>query len=66
MVVVEAVCLIGKRIEVATIAEWVENDTLLRAVQALGVDYVQGFGIHKPELIEVEAMGLQLRSVNRA
>lgn len=53
MVVVEAVSLIGRRIELTTIAEWVENDTILRAVQSLGIDYAQGFGIHKPELIEV-------------
>jgi EAL domain-containing protein (putative c-di-GMP-specific phosphodiesterase class I) len=52
MVVVEAVSLIGRRIELTTIAEWVENDTILRAVKSLGIDYAQGFGIHKPELIE--------------
>jgi diguanylate cyclase (GGDEF)-like protein len=53
MVVVEAVSLIGKRVNVRTIAEWVENDTILRAVRALEIDYAQGFGIHKPEIIEV-------------
>jgi EAL domain-containing protein (putative c-di-GMP-specific phosphodiesterase class I) len=52
-VVVEAVSLIGRRVELITIAEWVENDTILRAVRSLGIDYAQGFGIHKPELIEI-------------
>ena len=52
-VVVEAVSLIGRRINMTTIAEWVENDTILRSVQSLGIDYAQGFGIHKPEIIEV-------------
>ena len=31
-----------------TIAEFVENDQIRDALQAIGVDYVQGFGIHKP------------------
>lgn len=55
MVVVEAVSLIGRRVELTTIAEWVENDTILRAVQSLGIDYAQGYGIHKPELIEINS-----------
>jgi diguanylate cyclase (GGDEF)-like protein len=53
MVVVEAVSLIGKRVDMTTIAEWVENDTILRAVRALEIDFAQGFGVHKPEIIEV-------------
>ena len=52
-VVVEAVSLIGKRIDMLTIAEWVENDEILDAVLKLEIDYAQGFGIHKPEIIEV-------------
>ena len=36
---------------IATIAEWVEDETLLNAIEALGIDYGQGFGIQKPELI---------------
>ena len=53
MVVVEAVSLIGKRIDMLTIAEWVEDDEILEAVRSLGIDYAQGFGIHKPTIIEI-------------
>ncbi len=52
-VVVEAVSLIGKRARIATIAEWVENDALLEAVRSMGIDFAQGFGIHKPEIIDL-------------
>ena len=31
-----------------TIAEFVENDEILHVLQDIGVDYAQGFGIHKP------------------
>ncbi len=31
-----------------TIAEFVENDQIRDVLQAIGVDYAQGFGIHKP------------------
>lgn len=54
MIVVEAVSLIGKRASMMTIAEWVEDDTILRAVRAFEIDYAQGFGVHKPEIIEVD------------
>lgn len=52
-VVVEAVGLIGQRMNIATIAEWVESDAILKAVQSLGIDYGQGFGISMPELIDM-------------
>jgi len=51
-VVVEAVRLIGDRVNMATIAEWVENDAVLAEIKLLGIDYAQGFGIHRPEMLE--------------
>ncbi len=51
-VVVEAVSLIGKRIDMLTIAEWVENQAILDSIQELGIDYAQGFHLHKPEIIK--------------
>ncbi len=45
---------LGKR----TIAEYVENDRVLAQVREIGLDYVQGFGIHRPlplAKLEVEA-----------
>ncbi len=35
-----------------TIAEHTENDAIFTALRDLGVDYAQGFGIHRPEPIE--------------
>lgn len=46
--VVEAVVLVARRRGIHTIAEFVENEEIVRHLSELGVDYVQGFGIHKP------------------
>jgi EAL domain-containing protein (putative c-di-GMP-specific phosphodiesterase class I) len=35
-----------------TVAEWVETDAILQTLQALGVDYAQGYGIGKPQPLE--------------
>jgi len=32
-----------------TIAEFVENEQILKKLQEIGVDYGQGYYIHKPE-----------------
>jgi EAL domain-containing protein (putative c-di-GMP-specific phosphodiesterase class I) len=32
-----------------TIAEFVENDAILVKLREIGVDFAQGFGLHKPE-----------------
>ena len=43
---------IGAVMGMATIAEFVENDEILKLLQEIGVDYVQGFGIARPRPIE--------------
>jgi EAL domain-containing protein (putative c-di-GMP-specific phosphodiesterase class I) len=35
-----------------TIAEHTENDAIFSALRDLGVDFAQGYGIHRPEPIE--------------
>ena len=35
-----------------TVAEYVENDEILKMLQEIGVDYVQGWGIEKPMMLE--------------
>lgn len=42
---------VAHAIGIKTVAEFVENKTVLDAVTELGVDYLQGFGIHRPEEI---------------
>ncbi len=43
---------IGQVFGMQTVAEFVENESIRQKVQALGVDLVQGYGIHKPEPFE--------------
>ena len=46
---VSAINAIGHVMEIKTIAEFVENDRIHAILSAIGVDYAQGYGIHKPE-----------------
>lgn len=52
---VASVSQIGHVMGLATIAEWVEDDATLEVLAELGVDYVQGFHIHRPQPIVVDA-----------
>jgi len=45
---VEAINRIGHVMGIQTVAEFVENDAILEQLRLLGVDYAQGYGIHKP------------------
>lgn len=46
---VEAINHIGHVMELKTIAEYVESQAIQIAVANMGVDYVQGYAVHKPE-----------------
>ncbi|GAO36185.1 hypothetical protein SCT_1587 [Sulfuricella sp. T08] len=45
---VQAINTVGHVMGIKTIAEYVENDAILEKLRELGVDYAQGYGIHKP------------------
>jgi len=45
---VESINQIGQVMNLKTIAEFVENDEILAILKNIGVDYAQGYGIHKP------------------
>ncbi len=45
---VEAINKIGQVVGLSTIAEFVEDDTILQILTEIKVDYAQGYGIHKP------------------
>ncbi|MEJ2359857.1 MAG: EAL domain-containing protein [Gammaproteobacteria bacterium] len=49
---VEAVNKVGQVMGIKTIAEFVENDEILAKLRAIGIDYVQGYGIAKPAAID--------------
>ena len=47
--IVAAVHRVGQVMGIQTIAEFVENHTILEHLRSIGVDYAQGYGIHQPE-----------------
>lgn len=47
-IIVESIHQLARRLGARTVAEYVENDTLLAQVRAIGIDYVQGYGIARP------------------
>ena len=47
--IVKSIHSIGHAMKLKTIAEYVENDAIIAALQRIGVDYAQGYGVHKPE-----------------
>ena len=57
---------VGKVMGKRTIAEFVENDAILKPLQELGVDYAQGYGISKPFPLDQFAPGARLRVVVNA
>ncbi|MFL9959392.1 EAL domain-containing protein [Paraburkholderia nemoris] len=50
--IVEAIITLSRNLGMRSIAEWVEDLETLRALNELGVDYVQGFAIAKPQEAE--------------
>lgn len=57
---VESINQIGHVMNIKTIAEFVENDDIKQRLTELGVDFAQGYGIHKPQMLdEVIAQHLQ-------
>ncbi len=46
---VQSINQIGHVMGLRTTAEFVENDAILSRLREIGVDYAQGYGIHRPE-----------------
>ena len=51
-VMVEAIHRVGRTMGVGTIAEWVEDAATLALMREIGVDYVQGYGVARPQPLE--------------
>lgn len=47
--IVEAIVALARNLGMRSIAEWVEDAETLRALKEIGVDYVQGYVIAKPQ-----------------
>ena len=52
--IVRAITEIGHQHGLDVIAEWVANADQIQVLASIGVDYAQGFGIHKPELAKFQ------------
>jgi len=52
VIMVETIVGLAKKLKVETIAEFVSSQEILDVVKSIGVDYVQGYHIGKPEPIE--------------
>ncbi len=54
---------VARVVGVKTVAEYVDREAVLQRVQALGIDYAQGFHLHKPEPIDQLIKAQDLRTV---
>ncbi len=48
---------IGQVMGLRTVAEFVENPDILELLRSLGVDFAQGYGVHRPQPLR-ELMGV--------
>ncbi|MEH6825111.1 MAG: EAL domain-containing protein [Motiliproteus sp.] len=46
--IVKAINAVGQTMQMETIAEFVEDDDIIRGLSEIGVDYAQGYGIDQP------------------
>ena len=53
--IVIAITQIAKTLKIACVAEWIEDEATLMALKEIGVDYGQGFFLHRPEAISSQA-----------
>ena len=56
---VEAIHRVGSVMGIKTIAEFVENQDILKCLREIGVDYAQGYGICKPRSLSERLDGLR-------
>lgn len=50
-IIVDAVTRIGHQRGLKVVAEWVDDENCLAVLRDLGVDYAQGFALHRPERV---------------
>ena len=50
-IIIDAVTRIGHERQLQVLAEWVEEESVLSVLRELGVDYAQGFLLHRPERV---------------
>jgi hypothetical protein len=61
MAVIRSITDIAHVLDKQTIAEHTENEAILASLRELGVDYAQGYGIHRPEPLATTSRTLRCR-----
>jgi len=56
--IVVAITQIAKTLKIACVAEFIEDEATLLALKEIGVDYGQGYYLHRPEAISSQAAAL--------
>lgn len=51
-IMVESLYRIARAVGIETVAEMVESPRLIEQISAIGIDYLQGFAIHRPEPLD--------------
>lgn len=54
---VEAFSRVGKALGIKTVGEFVETEDTLQGLRDIGIDFAQGYAIHKPELLFAGSSG---------
>ncbi|MEO6365352.1 MAG: EAL domain-containing protein, partial [Luteimonas sp.] len=49
--IIDAITEIGHQLKLEIVAEWVDSIEKMDTLRALGVDYAQGFALHRPERV---------------
>ncbi|MGB5396840.1 MAG: EAL domain-containing protein [Gammaproteobacteria bacterium] len=62
---VTSISKIAKVLGVKTIAEYVENDAIMHMLEGMGIDYVQGYGVMRPQPLIAELAQLGEKSLIR-
>jgi len=52
---VKSICDVAKAMGIETIAEFVEDEIILQRLKEIGIDFSQGYHIHKPMKLEKQA-----------
>jgi diguanylate cyclase (GGDEF)-like protein len=50
--IVKSICEIGHFMEKSVVAEFVKNEETIKILKDIGVDYIQGYGVGKPHLLD--------------
>jgi diguanylate cyclase (GGDEF)-like protein len=63
LAMVRAIADISRVMNIASIAEFVENDAIRQKLAEIGIDYVQGYGVGKPQPVSLFETGAALQRV---